>query len=195
MSLTADEAEVQRIHMPVAGVAVVPLGVPIVEAATFVDVKPRCYHDHGLGLTVLRHAVRVIVAVSHPRIDEEPIRSPPLDHYRERVCNGSAIRRAGSAPSFDRQIVPLRRLVVNPGHDAGRARAERILCLGICDPAWPQCRDLPELPVTPLHLVKRTIVVGIQRPGHTMRRHAGGFRLRQNVTRSQAFLRPCGACP
>src|SRR5215469_1660064 len=84
----AQGAEVDRVHVTVAVVTVVRLGVAVVEAASAVDVRGAGDHVGTLRRRPGRHPGGGIVAVSHPRGHIDPVDPVATGHHRQ----GSGVR-------------------------------------------------------------------------------------------------------
>ena len=168
-------AEVNRVHVPVAGVGIGRLGVAEVEAAQVVDVGAAGHHVGALRLAAGRHAVGDVVAVADPGLHRDPVDEVAVDGHRQRVGDRADVGRAVAADRLDAERVVVPALVVDPADRAGGACAERGLGGGVGVTAWPGRPDLLRRVVRgPRDLVHRAEVAVVQRADGAVGRHAGG---------------------
>ena len=169
----AQGAEVDRVHVTVAVVAVVGLGVAVVEAAAAVDVGAAGHHVGALRLGSGRHSRGGIVAVPGSRAHEDPVDLMAPGHDRQRGRVRADVRPSGPAGWPDREVVVLRGLVEDLGDGARGARAERVLRrrVGVAsrgerpDVRGGAVRRAPDL-------VQRAVVGRVQGPRGAVRGHA-----------------------
>ncbi len=88
-------AEVEGLHVAVAGVQAVGLGVAVVEAAAAIEVRAVEDGVHALGLVAGGDAVGVVVAVARPGGDVDAVRLVPADGDRRLEGVGEVVRPAG----------------------------------------------------------------------------------------------------
>lgn len=136
-AFVAAVAEVDGLHLAVACVPVVPLGVSVVEAAARVVVRAVEHGVYALRLVLGRRAHGRVVAVAVVGRDEDAVCLFVAERHRGANGAGEGIvapcfRAArGAAGRSLGEVVVAAGLVVDDGDDAGCAGAERVLVAGV----------------------------------------------------------------
>ena len=187
-------AEVSGFHGSGVIIAAVNLGVAVIKAAAVVVMM--AVHDPILPfrLVVHRGAVRVVVAKTHARRDEDAINLVAHDRYRRPVGDRDIVKSthrhlsAGGTGRRLGQIVAMPGLVVNLGDPAISIGAESVLC-GRVRVSAPirggglHHTDIQCLAVRPAHdLIERPVVRSIQRSCGAVGCHARRATSGVNVT-------------
>jgi len=177
-------AVVGGFHCAVVVVAAVDFGVAVVEAAAIVEVQAVNYPVLAFGLIIDCGALGVVLAQSHAGGDEDSVGL--VAHYGDRrhVGDGEIVESthggaAEPAARSLREVIVLRRLVVDLGYPAMGVGTEFVLRAGVGIAAWVgSCRlhdsDVERLQIgLPEDLIQRSVVSGVECAGRAMCRNAG----------------------
>src|SRR4051812_38533679 len=160
----AQRAEVNRSHVPVAGVTRVGLRVAVVEAAATVHVAPGGDHVDPLRRAAGGDARGGVVPVAGAGRHEHAVGFVAADGDRGGGGVGQVVEaaRCGSVESTGRRlgevVAPTGLVIDDRDHTRGTG-TERVLCGGVRGAARPQHPDvLDGVAPRPPHLIERTVV-------------------------------------
>jgi hypothetical protein len=171
-------AKVNGLHVAVARIVAVGLGVAIVEATTPIEVGSVEDRVHALRRVTGRAAADGVVPVASAGRDEDAVRLLAVQGDRGASRAGQVVVAIGLRPVEAAgwclgEVIAAAGLVVNDGDEAGCAGAEGVLGGGIRNTAGGQRRDVGRGIVgAALHLIERASEGAVQCTSSAVRRDA-----------------------